>query len=266
MIKEGNQRAFRVLRHEMEGDRSSSDNIVVFVPGWGSTPFTWRYFLPEIIRYHDVHYFETREKVDHSANPEILHTGLGAEDNSYDLLSYLEDLDRPYFLFLSSSAVIYFSLICESISKPPEAICYLSPMTKFPKSTMVQFGQFIVLIAKIPIFRASVISLMKNFWTRSEQDRLEGILKILENGSLETLFHSARQLSSVSARLESISQVPCSSIILSAREDKLHKINECAELYDRIPNCKWEYLNSFGEIHSSKAANLLLDFLVSLRS
>jgi pimeloyl-ACP methyl ester carboxylesterase len=240
--------------------RATERPVIVFVAGWGSTPFTWRFFIPELSRDFEVHYFETREKLEHRDSKSILSDGLHAKAMAEDILDYLDSLNETHVI-LSSSSAIYFSKICHKLKKTPRSVSYLSPLLYFPDPKLTRLGPILIAVSKLPM-AASALKRMASFiWRNAESERLQGIYKIIDNGSLQTLYNSARQLRNEYADLANLSILQAPSLIVSAAEDSLHKRQEVEELQSHLFNADSQSVATFGLVHSSRAARIVADFI-----
>src|SRR5687767_11079155 len=80
----------RVVLYESQGPN------LLFIPGWASTEYTWRKFIPLLSENYSVHYFESREKPTALYRSNTIDLSLDAMSN--DLVAYANSINNLQFI------------------------------------------------------------------------------------------------------------------------------------------------------------------------
>ena len=217
-----------------------TNEVLVFIPGWGSVFEGWRPLLSEWTTRRPILYIETREKGSSVMEGRISKADFSVEKLSSDLASVLK------FYEIESSEVDWFSsslgstILIDSFSRgflSGRSSVLLAPNSEFK----FPFWARALIASPMPkIFHP----IMKRLavWAVERKVKEEGqrirYRRALLTQDLQKMHLSARSLMrySLPDDLSSI-KIPCA--VMTASSDKLHGMDRAKSIVNRIPKSKF---------------------------
>ena len=233
-----------------------TDQKLIFMPGWASTIFTWRYFLSRMTRFASVYYIETREK---SSSILSDHAVFNIDAMTDDLTYYLHTYhgSSNYLLAGASTGATIIIEAWRQLHQKPLRIALILPNKKIPIPSYIWFLK-LVPRRLLPYLKPAAMFFMTNFrLSPKEVDQHSGMFAAVEDGNLHKLRASGLVLAKYSLLLSAGLQIDRPTLIIGAEQDRLHNANDIIDIQRSIPGSSYINLNSFTAAHSSKAADLV---------
>ncbi len=254
---EASLRLIRLWRGAVEPER-----IVVFVPGWASTLFTWRYFLTRLVATSTIHYFESREKAS-----SVLANGARMDVPSLaaDLVGYLNTRQGAddYLLVGASAGATLILQGWRQLRRKPRAVLLLLPNRRFPIPRHVGLLRLVPerLMRHIKPFAVHFMSSFR--LTPREVEQHIGMFAAVNDANFVKLRASGLSLRSylLDRRAGGAVDRPC--LVIGASQDRLHNPEDVIEIQRSIPGSSYVDLRTFTAAHNSKAADLISRWIAS---
>ncbi len=237
-------------------NNNETENIVVFVAGWSSTPSTWRYFIPILQQKSSVHYFETREKA--HTRYIVKPLSFGIESMSSDLVYYLNNLQKKYILMGASvgASVIINSL--SKLSKNPVGIVLLTPNNRVKLPAYFQVLR-IIPVNLLQLIRPLILILIKKFSFKADAHKIEGLINAMNSVAFAISKKSILQLSRMNLLNGKIGRLKVPTLIVATNRDSLHNLQDSI-LFQNTLGADIIRFETFTEAHSSKCAKHILEW------
>jgi pimeloyl-ACP methyl ester carboxylesterase len=242
----------------------STRPALLFVPGWGSTPWSWRRVIPVLAGEFDVYYFETREKGSAIAR---LGAPMGLAAMSQDLIGYLnsEQIDFVGFVGASTGA----NLILEAwslVANPPRWIALIAPNATFKIPAAIEATRLIPRSLLKHTKWLAVAILRAVSYTKREKTQIQGTVAALSAGDLDKLRRSAHELRPYKLSLEQLSLPNCPMFVVGATADLVHDVEAALKIVEKNRLYSFYDAVSFTGAHSSKTAKAILAWLLGKAS
>lgn len=236
--------------------------LLLFVPGWASTEYTWRKFLPYLSLRYRVHYFESREKS--SANRSTEDYDLSVAAMARDLAVYADSLDEEYFL---AGASLGASMIIEClpyINANPKSIVLICP------NLSAKLPSFFPLICLLPasvvrIIRPFVLWMISTFSYRADGERIAGMIRAMGSRDVDVLRQSAVQLAKWQLSPARASTIDVPILTIGTLQDEIHNLEHAIAVAKACRQGKMKTLPTFADAHSSRCASLVDQWFSQLR-
>jgi pimeloyl-ACP methyl ester carboxylesterase len=252
------RRADALLRTAFfRGADAADGDPVLFVPGWSSTPYSWRHVIPVLAANHPVWYFETREK----ASSRLRHGDrLTVADMAADLREFIRDTlaTRRYGIIAASmSAVLVLQTFAE-LDPAPAWVVLVQPHITMPVPAAVQllrlFPRF-----QLEILRYLMLPAARRANLRRAGDSLGGFYKVLGSADMAKL-----RTSLVTWRgypgldLDALSAVTCPSLVVGVAGDRLHSAAAARRIARGLPAGAYLDGQTFAWTHTRTMAEAVL--------
>ncbi|MEL6161057.1 MAG: alpha/beta hydrolase [Cyanobacteria bacterium J06627_32] len=242
-----------------------SKRLIVFFPGWLSTEATWRYVLPELSKNFRVEYFESREKPSSLPNRIRCQTFQAHGD---DAVSFLNSLgDTPYYVVSASiGASVYLSIV-DRLEKKPDGQILISPGARSPADKVS--GPLAILFAVLRrspswhlyFLRPIFLAIIKHLAAEKDEYQATAAIQSFATANLVRVTASARQLLKFELDLNAISKVAVPMLIIAARHDSAHNIQDVKSIDNCLPNSSLYFFDTFTHTYSSICARKILDWI-----
>lgn len=227
---------------------------LLFVPGWASTEYTWRNFIPYLSKNYIVHYFETREKP--NTRYQDRNVDLSLDSMSNDLVTYANSISGLSFVAGASLGASTIINGWKNIAIKPRKLALICPNLgiRLPKLFSVwEKAPRSVLKAARP----AILWGISKFSYGYDGDRVAGMLRAFRIAEIDVLLRSAKQLANLRLPSELISKIDVPALVIGTLQDEIHNLNDAIKVAKEIKTSKWETLPTFGDAHSSRSARLL---------
>lgn len=236
----------------------TGDNLI-FIPGWASTPYTWRKFIPVLSQSFSVHYYETREKSEtvlHNNSP-----GYSVQVMSDDIADYIDTVDGAYYLISVSTGSVIFINSWDIITNKPESMALISP------SRRVEMPWWFNLLPYVPTTALElackpVVWGLKHCPSLLDKHRANGMLRAIESTNMSLLQRSIKALSKVYLPRQKIENIDIPTLIVAATEESLHSTDEALQVADLTSCSELTYVSTFTHSHSSSTADNISSWLI----
>jgi len=252
-----------VLRVIMHGRTQTPRPVILFVAGWASTPFTWRYFMPHLSSWAEVHYFETREKASSNLSRS---TDVSITAMASDIASYIEQniTGEPYGLIGASTGANLAISALRLAARPAWAVLVL-PHVRVPIATYLNLFRFIPAPA-LRCLKPVILWLFRlNRLVGRTSQKQEGAFAALQQADLAKLRRSL--FSWMTYRLESselanLSNLPC--LIIAASQDSTHNAGDAQSISTDLPRSHYYDGRTFTWAHSTHASRYVMNWVEHL--
>lgn len=252
------QASLRIIR--LWNDNVRTDRILVFIPGWASTIFTWRYFLPKLLCFTSVYYLETREKASSILTNDAMFDVDVVVD---DLVSYL-DTKHSNNQYVLAGASMGATLVLQAWSKlrsKPSLLVLILPNKQFPAPPFIGFVKFFPKHI-FPYMKPLVRFFLSNFWLASkEAEQQAGLFAAIDNADINKLRASCFALRKYRLKHAIGKEIKQPCLVIGASQDHLHKSESVINIYESVPVASYADLKSFTAAHSSRAADSITEWI-----
>lgn len=241
-------------------ESKKGSQTLFFIPGWTSTIYSWRYFLPKVTKIHPVIYIETREKRSSKVPNKCSYSVSKISNDIVTLVSSLVTDDESFSLIGSSLGATTILEALTNSNLSPLSISLILPNQHF------DVPSYAYLLNQIPnSFFGIIKKVIKWYMLRfkiSRDDTVHQIsfLRSLNKVDGSKLVKSALAFKRYQMDKGAVSKITIRALIIGASKDPLHNHNDIVELSRIIPNCEFVDLESFHKSHSSIAADRILHF------
>ena len=246
--------SIQVLRFSIDEHRGQAAGIV-FVPGWASTPYTWRYFLPPLVATTPVSYVETREKSSSRlTNPRQQ----SVTDQVDDIRRAIEAsaIERPVIVGASTGA----NLVLELLLTAPnccQAFALLAPHLDVPVPSWLSLFARLPDPMTAPMKKLAVLTLKLHRPRRFEEDQYEGLVAAASSAQLRKLGASAAAWAGHQVRLPALNR-EISGVVVGSASDSFHNRDGAQEIARRMaPTTSYFEVANFTALHASSTATLI---------
>ncbi|MDP9191095.1 MAG: alpha/beta hydrolase [Acidobacteriota bacterium] len=231
---------------------------VVFVPGWLSTDYTWRYFIPQLARKFQVSYFESREK------PATVFDGSlpdqSCSEHVADLAGFLDSINSDYCVVASSIGATTYLKALPHLKAPPIAQVLLSPNLKAPKPRVnFLLTPLYGVLLRLPIWvlmavRPPILWFIEKTSFNRDAHQVAGMLRALSSARLPLATESARRLDGFCLEPEDLRSISLPTLVIAATRDDVHDATDSDVITKILPHCERRYYRTFADTHGSQAA------------
>ena len=235
---------------------------LVFVPGWASTIFTWRYFLPRLLCYTSIFYFETREKSSSILCPSA---SFKVEDVARDVSDYLNKYYHKgtYNLIGASMGATYILECWAYLRNKPACVTLILPNIAVAVPSYLSALKYTPRRLS-PYLKPFVSYLMVKFHlTPKEAEQQVGLFAAVNDGDADKLRRAGLGLGKYELDLNEIMKIDRPSLIIGASQDRLHNPDAVLKIHQSIFGSTYKDLNTFTNAHSSKSADLIINWMSS---
>lgn len=240
--------------------QAASVEQVLFIPGWASTPYTWRHFVPNLCQYGNVLYLETREKpssrLQRASSFDVVAVGS-------DIVRFLENRlgGQEYGLVCASAgANVVIETWCALIPKPCWCVLLL-PHRKISIPKYVLLLKFLP-TAILPLVKRALLALIsRGVIPKSLSAQRDGILSALDRADMRKLQSSAAAWRNYCLDPKQAAYVDIPTLVVGATRDPVHKAEEAREILAKLPKGYWYDAETFTSAHSSRTANFVLEWI-----
>jgi pimeloyl-ACP methyl ester carboxylesterase len=237
------------------------NHSIVFIPGWTSTIYSWRYFLPVISKNINIIYIETREK---SSSKTYKNCSYSINDISNDIISIIKALGLKDKTYSFSGSSLGATSILEVLIKSelnPLSLALILPNQYFNIPSLIYLVQYIP-NSFFGILKSFVKCYMVYFKIdKNDSDHRISFLRSINKIDGEKIKKSALSFRKYRMKNEMVSKIKIETLVIGASDDPLHDHKQIINISKTLPNCKFIDLISFSRSHSSKAAESILLFL-----
>jgi pimeloyl-ACP methyl ester carboxylesterase len=245
-----------LFRGEGVADRAP----VVFLPGWSSTPYSWRHALPVFAAHRPTWYLETREK---STSRLRRGDSLTLSGMAADLPAFIRELGaatRGYGVIAVSMGAVLLLRAFEQLDPPPAWVVLLAPHVEHPVPAAFELTRAIPR-RLLGLVRAALLPLA--YWNhrRRASTSLGGSYSILRSGDLAKLRRSL-----LSWRRDpglddaTLSTVSCPCLVVGAEGDRLHSGDAARRIAESVPAGTYFDGHTFAWEHSPEMVTTVLDW------
>jgi alpha-beta hydrolase superfamily lysophospholipase len=247
----------RVVRFAAPGPPRQRE--ILFVPGWASTPYTWRKVIPSLCAYGPVHYLETREKATSRLTGRA---SLQVPTLAADIAAYVaEHLQGARYAMIAASTGSNLAIEAWSHLQPkPRWLVLLLPHHRIPIPWYASLLRAVpppLLPSLKPVFTTFVRA---GRLTRREASRLEGLFETLSLADLRKLRRSAVAWRRYELDVRKVSAIDRPTLVIGASNDPLHEYEAAMRIRAHIPSADGFDVGSFLIAHGSRVASRILDW------
>lgn len=252
-------RAILTVRHYPAGAATGRPRIV-FVGGWASTLFTWRYVLPPLSAQAELFYFESREKPSALISPA---GDFSIAAMAEDLAGFLEaqGVAGPTLLVGSSLGATVALEACGRLDCGLAGLVLICPNREMPSRRRLWLAQ-LVPDGLCPRLRRPLA------WTlrcvARDPQLATGLARAVEEADLLRLKRSLAAIRGYEMDLAPLAGIGVPTLVIGASHDKLHRYEDALAICAAIPDSRLKDVRSFASAHSRLAAQTILDFMTHL--
>jgi pimeloyl-ACP methyl ester carboxylesterase len=242
------------------GTDGADGDPVVFVPGWSSTPYSWRHVIPALAATNPVWYFETREK----ASSRLRHGDrLTVADMAADLREFVRQsvpAGRYGIVAASASAVLVLQTFAE-LDPPPAWVVLVQPHIHLPIPAAVQLLRLWP-ARRLEIVRLLMLPAARRAHLRRAGDSLGGFYKVLGSADMAKLRRSLFTWRGYPGLdLDSLAAVTCPSLVVGVSGDRLHSDTAARQIARGLPAGAYLDGRTFAWTHTRTMAETILTWV-----
>ena len=233
--------------------------VLVFVPGWISLVSGWEGVLLELIKKYHVIYLETREKKS-ARLPEkkVAFTVERMSQDIHEVLPHTAAADKPFYLAGSSlGGAVILDYMSRDFVMPREAFL-VSPIAEMHFPALAVF-----IIKLIPPFLYFIVKPWIKWYLKNircdkekEPEQVKKYERTLDAAEPYRLKKNAVALVDYQV-WDRLDQVAAPVLIIGAKADSLHGMEELEKMRDNIPDASMAVLESNKESHSEKCGAVM---------
>jgi pimeloyl-ACP methyl ester carboxylesterase len=232
---------------------------VVFLPGWASTPYSWRQVLPTLAGLHPTWYLETREKA-----TSRLRRGdrLTVAEMAADLCEFIRQSvtsARYGIIAVSMGAVLALKAFAD-LDQPPAWIALLQPHLNPPVPAVVELfrpmGE-----RRLGLVRAAMLPPARRVHRRRAGTPLGGLYRTLRTADpakmRDSLLSWRRDPGLDPATLRGVT---CPCLVVGAAGDRLHPDTAARRIANLLPGGAYLDGGTFAWTHSPEMVTAVLSW------
>ncbi|MGX1884891.1 alpha/beta fold hydrolase [Streptomyces sp. NPDC055287] len=243
-------------------DSRPSNAPVLFVSGWGSTPHTWRRFVPFLSASAQVHYLETREK---SSSQLSRRASMAVSAVSRDIADYANHTfsGGHYGLVAASTGANAVLEAWDGLQKKPQWLVLILPHADIPiprSMTLLRFLPRPCLKLVAPV----ATSFMRNFrLSNVEKAQQEGLFEALRMVDMAKMRDSAVAWRAYHLNPEKLEAIDVPTLVVGAADDRFHPYGAIQQIASRLPAAVLMDQKTFTGAHSKRCAMAVVSWLES---
>lgn len=248
----------RVIEFTVQGAASAEQ--ILFIPGWASTPYTWRHFVPNLCQYGNVLYLETREKpssrLQRASSFDVAAVGS-------DVVKFVENRlgGRRYGIIGASAGANVVIEAWRTLTPKPCWSVLLLPHREISIPKYVLLLKFLP-AAILPLVKSILLALIsRGVIPKSLSAQRDGILSALDRADMRKLRSSAAAWRKYCLDPEHAAYVDVPALVVGATRDPVHAVGEAREILVKLPKGCWYDAETFTSAHGSRTANFILEWI-----
>jgi pimeloyl-ACP methyl ester carboxylesterase len=234
---------------------------VLFVPGWISSPNSWRYFLPTLSSQVTVYYLETREKASSRVNGKFDFSIPIVAQDIINTITQLELQENEYVLVGSSLGATAILEASYRLPVRPLCLSLILPNAQFhlPKITpILKFAPDRLL----PVIKRFVEIYIRNFRINAaDAGHIERFNASMRSVDIFKLRQSALSVYDYKMDLDYLRNIDIPCLVIGASKDKQHNQRSVVEIANALPSSEYADLMTFTASHSTEAAKAVIGFI-----
>ena len=245
---------------------SASDKPkILFIPGWISHIESWKAVLLEMTRFHEVIYFETREKVSSIVGKKAAFT---IQDIGEDIIHFVQaefKKNDQYVIFASSLGATLALETCQQLKPAPLSMALVAPNAVFRVPWFMKLFVFATHPDLYLIARPIIKKYLKHFRLSTQHDmaQYQKYCRALDNAEPRKLKKAAIAFWNYSV-WHRLPEIHTPTLIIGASKDKLHEPENLIRIADTLPNATYIDLGTNAAAHEADAVHALHNFLNDL--
>ncbi|MEM1168200.1 MAG: alpha/beta hydrolase [Cyanobacteria bacterium P01_H01_bin.35] len=238
---------------------NQNNSAIIFVSGWASTYYTWRYVIPELSELFRVFYFESREKatakVDNNAS-------FYMSDMKDDLVSFINCnfSDKPFVLIGSSLGATTILESWHSFENKPEKIVLITPNIKMPFPSILSIAFFIPDLI-VEVLRPIIFAYVNARKQKLDKKQVAGMNEVINRGNLPRIKSSIKDLWNYNFNLKLLTTINTPCLLITASEDRVHSHQDSQIILSKLPNSEYVNLKTFSTTHSQTIVSILKEWI-----
>lgn len=254
-----------LLRYIEFTPRSSQLPVpVLFIPGWVSLPYSWRYFLPAAVNELSLIYLETREKRTSKISGDVDYSVSSFVNDIQEAISFFDLSDGQYVLAGSSLGATCILDLVPGLEIKPKGLFLILPNSYLPLPAYTPILKYIPAFL-LPLTRRVVQSVvLGSKIDPSDIIHQEGFIKASNEADVNKLRNSALAIHGYRLNLDLLKQIQVPTVIIGAASDKQHNQGEIAKIAASLPLAELYDVETFAASHSTRAARKLIAFVSDL--
>ncbi|MDT3440315.1 MULTISPECIES: alpha/beta fold hydrolase [unclassified Pseudofrankia] len=218
------------------GASSAAADPVLFVPGWSSTPYSWRKTLPALAARHRTWYVETREKASSRLRP-------GDQMTVADMAADVAELARQtvasagrYGVIAASTGAVLALHAHPLLDPPPAWIILLLPHVAAPVPSAARV-LWPCPPSVLEILRWVLLPGARYVHRRRKANGLGGFYRVLRTADPGKLRQSLLTWQAYPGLdLDALAAIRCPCLVIGASRDRLHPAAAARLVADRLPS------------------------------
>lgn len=236
---------------------------LIFIPGWTSTIYSWRYFLPYISDKIEIIYIETREKTSSKVSK---YSQYGIMDISNDIAIVINKLGLQNGQYCIAGSSLGATSIIEAygqLNNKPSSISLIVPNKEFKIPKMV-VGLQVLPAPLLPYLKKFIQWFILTFKINpADKDHKASFIRALNRADAIKLRKSALAFRRFSMMDSTIGNISVPVMVIGASKDNLHIQAKIKQIAEDFPDGYYIDLITFIKSHSSEAAKQIIEFILS---
>ena len=234
---------------------------MLFVPGWISWMDSWRHFLNHLAARLPLHYLETREKPTARVNGTA---EFALHDIAGDIVNVAEHYrfpDGEYALVGSSLGATAVIEIANRLPKKPFCIVLMLPNADFQMPRSIVILKALPYRLLMPAKRLVQWIMVKFKINPDDADHRQHFIAALTAADSVRLKESALGLRNYRLDWNTLAAIDIPCLVVGAAADIQHDQDNIMKIYHHLPNAEYRDLRTFTSSHSSRAAQIVYDYI-----